>query len=604
MSEVSKIYDQFADSLRVAQEEHTNSLRRHAKYIKKIYPSMLKPHMYSYASEFAQQVRRLELRSLAERFFGSSSIPFVAIDGSCAREVHSEYLMFYGGAYGSRGTVSLSSSGGTLEYKRWEFNKDVSMVAFVPIPPEGAGGAVDQPEGAEFPHVASDEEISQISSIHTKIMQLAEVYLAYSLASSSTLDPPKILLLDGTLSGMLGNTSFSPRWLQICDGDFEGVRLSQSDAFVALAHPLSEDLQVPSWKNFQPHNRVIAEATWRKKKTINFTDFEGEPKTSVLRTGATYLQRMGVGALDGQKFVFNEDPRISWRRCVEVAERVCNDLLKEKKSSGITYMRTDGSGIREYFSVKDIQFITGVMLRALIEKCWERRVLLVGVAKDSNSRYFLRNFIGTIEVMERGTPSSILNVHISDRTLVELIPNISREIEAPWGTIEFDSCFMTIRPRPSEDGKSWVIGGAPHPTMMETTRPERIFLRSLGQFLLKHERTLASHALLIDRLAYPGWDDKDSAELVVHTQFFNDIHPLYFVEKPPEMQRLMMYLLSVLVRNHFPEALGYPDPLHKADWGAKSMRRRADTLLASCDWAERSNPRSKTFRQIRDEFRR
>jgi len=39
----------------------------------------------------------------------------------------------------------------------------------------------------------------------------------------------------------------------------------------------------------------------------------------------------------------------------------------------------------------DIQFLIAVELRALIEECWQRRIMLVGVVKDSESRYLTRN---------------------------------------------------------------------------------------------------------------------------------------------------------------------------------------------------------------------
>jgi hypothetical protein len=65
-----------------------------------------------------------------------------------------------------------------------------------------------------------------------------------------------------------------------------------------------------------------------------------------------------------------------------------------------------------------------------------------------------------------------------------------------------------------------------------------------------------------------------------------------------------MYLLAVLVRNHYPEAIGYPEPLHQADWGAKSMKRRVIGLLESSEWAFRARPLSKTFREIRDRLGR
>lgn len=601
MSEVSKIYAQFADSLRMARQDHVESLQQHAELIRDSYPTILEPHVCSFAGEFDDQVKRLELRNLAESFLGTSEIPFVAIDGSCARDVRSGYLVFYGGAYGSRGTVSLSGAGGTLVYRRWEFNKDVSMVAFVPIPPEGAGPVLDQSEGSDFPSVASDREVAQISSIHTKIMQLAEVYLAYSLAGSSTVDAPKIILLDGSLSGLLGNTSFSPTTLRLYAGDFGGQELTTSDAYIALAHPVSRDLEIPSWKRFQPQNRLVAEATWQETQSLDLTGYTEEQRKH-LKLGAQYLARNGVGVLEGDHFTFGCDTRTSWRRSREIADHVCNGLFREKQVAGLTYPRAHDPERREYLTVRDIQFLTGVLLRALVERCWNRKILLLGVVKDSNSRYFVRNFIGTLKTLENGAPGDVHRIHLTDRTVLELLPNIVQDLRAPWGTLEFDSCFMTLRPRVSDE-EEWQIGGTPHIRLGETSRPERIFLRSISQFLLKPNRELASHAVFIDRLAYPGWDDIDSQVLTVSTPFFGDVLPLHF-QQPSRLQRLSMYLLSVLVRNHFPEALGYPDPLHKADWGAKSMRRRVDALLMSSDWVERTNPRSRTFRQIRDSFGR
>jgi hypothetical protein len=65
-------------------------------------------------------------------------------------------------------------------------------------------------------------------------------------------------------------------------------------------------------------------------------------------------------------------------------------------------------------------------------------------------------------------------------------------------------------------------------------------------------------------------------------------------------QLVMMYLLSVLTRNHFAEAIGYPDPLYKADWGAKTIGRSVGDTIHSSTQLLASRPLSRTFRNIRD----
>jgi hypothetical protein len=117
----------------------------------------------------------------------------------------------------------------------------------------------------------------------------------------------------------------------------------------------------------------------------------------------------------------------------------------------------------------------------------------------------------------------------------------------------------------------------------------------------------ATHVVFSDRLAYPGWDDVDSKDVQLEQlgSRLGPIRPLrYFGDKPPRMQLASLFLLSKLIRNLYPEALGYPDPLHRADLGAASFRERVKDVLRSSWLLERSNPLSHTFRAIREKLRR
>ncbi|EQD79600.1 hypothetical protein B1B_00128 [mine drainage metagenome] len=438
-------------------------------------------------------------------------------------------------------------------------------------------------------------------------MQLAEVYLAYSLARSSAVDAPRLLMLDNSLSGILGNSSFSPVNTRIHDASFNGESLTLADMHVALAHPFNRALDVPSTKKFQPHHRLIAEAVWHGKSKIAATACPGFPRAS-FDAAARYLSKPGIdaGTWDSAAgtFTFRVDPRASWTKSIRVFEQVCESLFRDKSPTGLLHSVAGDDSRLEYFTVRDLAFLIGVGIRALIETSWERRTLLVGVVKDSASRFFYRNFLGSILVVKGQDPARHLSVPLSDRSIVELLPNTSHELHAPWGTVEFDSCFMTLHPERPDPKQPWVVKGYNHQSLGETTRPERIFLRSLVQFLLTEEG-VASHALFLDRLAYPDWDDKDSGKLNLSTGQFGTISPFFFDSGTPNrLQQLSLYLLSILVRNHFPEALGYPDPLHQADWGAKSMKRRVTGLLESSDIAFRANPLYKTFRSIRESFGR
>jgi len=84
------------------------------------------------------------------------------------------------------------------------------------------------------------------------------------------------------------------------------------------------------------------------------------------------------------------------------------------------------------------------------------------------------------------------------------------------------------------------------------------------------------------------------------------VEPIVFLDKDKRngIQDLMMFILDILTRNLYPEVIGYPDPLHKADWGAKSLYKKIKPIIDSSDISLRSNPLHKTLRQLRDELKR
>src|SRR3989454_7591931 len=296
MSELSKVYSQYQGSLITSQREYEERLKAHAESLKDRYKDLLGEFVASFSRYSENQVDRLEVKRIAEQFFETTEIAFVAIDGSCHKQQSANFISFFGGAYGSKGIISLSEPTGKIRYQRWELNRDVSMVAFVPIPPDVMHTVIDEGD-AESPTVMTDSEVADVSSLHTKMMQLAEVYLAYELAKSSSVEAPRIIMLDNSIGGILGNTSFSPRHLFLDQGNFEGETVSKGDMQIALAHPFNQKLDVPSTKNFQPHFRVIAEAAWQETKTVAASKCKGFHEKP-FRGGAGFLENSGVGTFD------------------------------------------------------------------------------------------------------------------------------------------------------------------------------------------------------------------------------------------------------------------------------------------------------------------
>jgi hypothetical protein len=110
----------------------------------------------------------------------------------------------------------------------------------------------------------------------------------------------------------------------------------------------------------------------------------------------------------------------------------------------------------------------------------------------------------------------------------------------------------------------------------------------------------------LDRLIDPKLDSSFLGGLKIENEELGTISPIYFGtnQNINYGQAIAIWLLKVLTRNLFPEVIGYPDPLHKADWGAKSVKRRVDGLIKSSEIAFRGRPLSRLFRTLRDTQRR
>jgi hypothetical protein len=73
----------------------------------------------------------------------------------------------------------------------------------------------------------------------------------------------------------------------------------------------------------------------------------------------------------------------------------------------------------------------------------------------------------------------------TDRIVLEDIASHVQEFKAPWTTIEFDSCFMTLHLGQPEGS----ITPQPMGVKGDVVNQERLFARSLGQFFSETKPT-------------------------------------------------------------------------------------------------------------------
>lgn len=215
MSTISDIFTSYKSALCGSRDQYTDLYAQRAESGRAFYDAFFSKLIVPFADVFRHPSSRSFIARHIERFFGTLDIDFVAIDGTCQKDPFNDFIVFFGGAYGAKGEVSLSGTPPKVRYHKWEINRDVSMVAWVPVPFAQLSEVTGANANETF--IVSDAERINLAGIHTSLMQLAEIYLAYNVASGSSIDVPRLIMLDQSLSGLVAaaRRGHWARWLSV-----------------------------------------------------------------------------------------------------------------------------------------------------------------------------------------------------------------------------------------------------------------------------------------------------------------------------------------------------------------------------------------------------
>ncbi len=603
MSTISRIFNSYKESLRSSQARYEKAYLNNAKGALQFHQDFLHRLFIHYGKMFSNPHTLNQIISKVEEYFQNRNIYFVAIDGTCSRDPFNDFMVFFAAAYGVKGCVHIEQQPPKLRYERWSMDQDVSIVAYVPVPYAEAGDIIDGNYQEEF--IVDDRSKINLSSIHTRLMQLAEIYLAYQMAQSASIDGPKLILMDLSLSSVLMSTDVGIENIHLFGCPIGSRRLGKEDGLVVYSHPLSPELNIPSDKKYRRWSHLIRLLTENSGQPINIEDLVQQTSISRdewLRSLNEPHAQKAIRIQNNQVFP-RFDFEASWFDSIRLFEDFCERLFKKRKPEALIYPIKEGESKRfRWMSPEDISFLVAIGIRALIERCWERGIMLLSIAKDSSTRYFSRHYIGILRQIDQFPNIQVSSLPWTDRVLLESIACQLDDLKGPWAITEFDSVFMTLHLEENENKGKFIRG-----VRGNVVNPERLFARSLAQFFhQKKKRTpLMGHVIFIDRLIDPYWD-KCKDTLTITNQELGKIFPVYFGTNQDSNygQAIAIWLLNVLTRNLFPEVIGYPDPLHKADWGAKSVKRRVEHLIQSSETAFRANPLSRLFRTLREAQRR
>jgi hypothetical protein len=589
-SRIAKSVRRVGEILRISAEDQIRDYSTRFSALKGLYDAFLKDLL---VSSFDDK----QATSVAQSFFGTTTVPFAAIDGTQYVQPMFDLLVFFAGSYACHGTITFhKDKSPTVEYGDSLTNRAAAVSTVAPIyinkVPE-----IDQqffdPEDGELviERPLSDQYIIDNSSIASFLMTFSEYFLAYRLAISPV-QKTKIILLDRTLGGghssFLYDTARRHKWernMSLLGVTFEGTKLTKEDLAYCRHRVINEDLGLlPSRGDFLRY--ALLYLLERSPRALAFNDIcvklgimTDDRRERVIK----FLEKaVTEGFVNERRDVYSlRTPyKTAWRRITLMVNHVGNHIFAESLPKDPTESRNRLQIVKDgrfaWLTTLDIAFLTLFSLYMLIEECWKRSILLIGMTKDTAARDFKRQLIPILwrakllkMTKERQTLERAPN---TDRMILQAVSYFARnELPVPWATIEYDSAFRTMVPDRHRPPRADYVGGA----RRNRITLEGAFLKSYIQLdAAESDPKLRSNVLLIDRLAYPGYDGTTADNTFTFQHDYGAIEPVRALlyrhnGLPNPLQNLTMRILRSLTSPSIPEAYGHNKPLMVADKVAK-----------------------------------
>jgi len=569
-------------------------------------------------------------------FFGSDRVRFAAVDGTEYSRRLFDFILFFGGAYAASGEIHFHENAKpTVDYytKHIEEGRGISScvpvyINEVPEIDQTFFSEGDDPEGL-LTQPLSEQEIADNSQIADWIMTFAEYYLAYLLVTDPNA-PVKILFLDRSLSGtqraIAKETSKKAYWDKKCailGFKVDGEPIDKNDLFIGRYHVSNPELNLPPARgDFLRHSIILLlerkDSPLTLKQICEELGINDSVREDRVGRYLNSLVREEIILKSHSKYRLNPRYRNSWDRISKMVrtlgERIFREEMEEP-ASGIRMIIEREDGSSQYLSTLDIAFLTLFCFYMLIEECWKRRVLLLGITKDTAASDFKNHFIPVCSNCNifgcTVSPELFSKLPNTDRMLLQHFSfNCCDTLHPPWSLIEYDSAFTTIVPD-QDRGPRFVRGARKNKITME-----RLFLKTYVQLqAAEHDPKVRSNVLLIDRLAYAEYDMRE--------ENIESFHQIYVGEEPVnvfilknekirnELQNLILVTLAATTSSTIPEIFGHNKPLFIADnvakWNYSLFKNLIDTTK---DWIMTNKDLKKfvyymtSFRERRGEFER
>ncbi len=539
----------------------------------------------------------------ARRFFGTDAVRFAAVDGTSYSRLLFDLVVFFGGSYAATGTVRFTPSGVQVEYDPDNLRDAKGICACAPLYVNQVAD-IDQTtwargqDGISAGKLLTDSDVVTNSEIAGRIMTFSEFYLAYKLASDPD-EPARIILMDRTLSGELGSLVFDTSkrsiWRSACSivgYPVDGIPIDENEIFYSRHRIHNVELgTLPARGDY------LRYAILHYLEAGNRGDLNRICRALGLTTGAQrdrasrQLKRLKdegmIGDILGDYRMASRYERY-WQRVKSMVRQIGDRMFAERgEPSACLALQLEGTTKR--LTSLDLAFLTLFTINMLIEECWSRRILLIGLTKDTAARDFKRHvlpLLSNIGAFPGGIEAKAFQeIPDTDRMFLQAMSMMNAaKLDVPWALAEYDCAMRTVVHDPAA-GTDRVRG-----SIRNKIVPERLMLKSYVQLAkARRDNRFRSNVLLTDRLAHPGFDAGESSLTELKNEYGKAIEPVRLVlprsaSSPSELQNLVVCMLAAMTSSDIPELFGHNKPLFIADkvakWNNECFRRMVETTAS------------------------
>ena len=623
-SRISKRLENTGDLLKAGAQSQVRSYKEKFESLVGVYDRFLNQLITSYSEQ------KVNTHFMKE-FFGKTDLTFAGIDGTLHKVEAFDLLIFFAGAYSSTGKIRVNSESYlNVEYDDSYMEKGIGISSILPIyineVPKVDQTLFSRDETGEIDDTItfSDSWIIDNAAFADYMMSLAEFYLGYDLASKHDVD---LILLDRICSAEVASSyaetsDFRINLSRDCGligYEIDGIPFSETEWVYARKLFGNLALGTPPPRGEYMLSRVIFEifnsdgSGLTREELIERMGIDSDTRKVALDKELEKGIRSSKGIVgflerDGNVFIIKPEFKNIRARIKKLVEDVCERMFSEDPSISFD-QRFKING--RWLTTNDLAFLSLCSLYLMVESCWSKRILLVGVAKDTAARDMKRQLLPVLNylgIFKGGFQGAEQDSPDTDRMILQWISLQEREkLHVPWATIEYDTAFKTTVPH--FEKKEGLVSGA----RRNQISLEKTFVKSYFQLCeAASESKLRSNVLLYDRLMYPGFDDKKERLIVLKHDYYDSpenpepIEMAYQQEENNPIQEFIIQIFEKMTSKSIPELFGHIKPLYIADKVAKYHQDHFRSLIDSTSMWLSNRPELReliyylsTFRQRR-----